>query len=87
MLKDPASAAAMWAFLGVFTTAFSAILIELIRTRRKTEDVKQEVINGNNTASSDLDELKRDIKTVKERLDGHIHWHLERDGQYVYLRR
>lgn len=80
--RDPA----LWGFFGVVITSLAAILIEQIRSRRKTEDVKQEVLNTKDSADTQLISLAGDVKDIGRRLDDHIRWHIERDtGRYVYL--
>lgn len=79
--RDPA----VWGFFGVVISTLGLILAEQIRSRRKTEDVKQEVINTKDSADSQLMSVALDVKDIKQRLDDHIKWHLEGDRS-VYLR-
>lgn len=74
-----------WGFFGVLVTGILAILGEQIRSRRKTEDVKQEVIETKDSNGQALELLAQEISIVKERIDDHIRWHLEESRHIRYI--
>lgn len=76
---------ALLGFLSAVVGALSLILVELIRNRRKTEDVKQEVISTKDSNDTQLVTLLNEVNGIRERVDAHIKWHLE-GTHYVYVR-
>lgn len=80
ILSDNGLSAPAWGFFGILVTGVVAILTEQIRSRRKTEEVKSEVV--------ELKTLAEKIDGITERLDDHIRWHLNRSApQFIPLQR
>lgn len=81
--RDPA----LWGFFSALIGTLGLILVEQIRSRKQTEDVKQEVLNTKDSADTQLVSLANDVKDIKDRLDDHIRWHLEGERHaYLYPR-
>lgn len=85
-MSNPAIVIAALGLGGVFVSTLGAILVELIRARKKTEDVKQEVISAKGSADEQLVTLVNSVADIKERLDQHIQWHFEHNP-FVYIGR
>ncbi len=62
---------------GIIITGIVAIIVEMIRTRNRVDDVKTRVEPVSNGFSKDvIDRLER----IETRLTDHIEWHLSRKG-------
>lgn len=70
---------AVWGFLGVCTTAIvgalALILVELIRNRKSTDNVREVVTTTQDATTEHLVKVAADVATVKTKLEEHIRWH------------
>lgn len=65
LLREGGLSAPAWAFFTAIFVALIGLIVEVVRTRRNTADVVPT-----------MQEMVNDVREMKERLDGHLYWHL-----------